>query len=198
MFMYSNGPVSIRCARTSRLSGSAVRLETQLHTLPSSSGCMVRRNVTVLPSRSRMSAAAYSLKSCGHDATSLVMSQTSSTGALMTIALSVCPAMTFFPYWAFCSLWVARNCGAEAGGCSGRELHVDVIDHRMRREQLLGRIIGDHDAKLVLDLRGHFEDRERVVSKVFKSHVAYLAVQVHGFVDPSARAHNFSQVIEGK
>ena len=45
---------------------------------------------------------------------------------------------------------------------------------------------------------GHFEDRERVVSKVFKSHVAYLAVQVHGFVDPSARAHDFSQVIEGK
>src|SRR6266487_2438818 len=133
---------------------------------------MVRRNVTVLPSRSRMSAAAYSLKSCGHDATSLVMSQTSSTGALMTIALSVCPAMTFFPYWAFCSLWVARNCGAEAGGCSGRELHVHVIDHRMRREQLLGRIIGDHDAN--------------------------LAGQVHGFVDPSARAHDFSQVIEGK
>src|SRR3569833_1759651 len=94
MFMYSKGPVSIRCARASRLSRSKVRTETQLHNKTNSSGCMVRRNLTVSSPRSRISAAAYSLKSRGHDATSMVMSQTRSMGALMTTELSVCPAMT--------------------------------------------------------------------------------------------------------
>src|SRR6185295_10552362 len=57
---------------------------------------MVRRNRTVPVSGSvdRISAAAYSLNSDGQPATSLVMSQTRSIGAAITIALSVRPAMS--------------------------------------------------------------------------------------------------------
>src|SRR6266498_3977097 len=73
MFMYSNGPVCTRRARTVRVFGSGVRSETQLQTSPFSSGCMVSRNRTVSPSRSRICAAEYSLHSEGHEATSLVI-----------------------------------------------------------------------------------------------------------------------------
>src|SRR3569833_2151590 len=92
MFMYSNGPVSTRRALTTCASRSGVRSETQLHTVPFSSGYMVRRNRTVSPSRSSTVASAYSLKSVTHDGTSLVMSQTRSTGAPITMEFSVWPA----------------------------------------------------------------------------------------------------------
>src|SRR5882724_5957410 len=88
MFMCSNGPVSSRRAR------SGVRWLTQLHTLPFSSGCMVSRNVTVSRSRSSTVAAEYSVNRSGQLGTSLVMSQTSSNGALITMLCSVCPLMS--------------------------------------------------------------------------------------------------------
>src|SRR5215211_8406433 len=95
MFMYSKGPVSIRRALTAWVAGSVVRSETQLHTLPSSSGCIVRRKVTVLAPCSKISACAYSVKRLGQFATSLVISQTNSSGALITTELSVWAAIDF-------------------------------------------------------------------------------------------------------
>src|SRR5690606_9906303 len=53
-FMYLNQPGSTRCARTVRVTGSGVRSDTQLHTLPSVSGCMVSRNRMVGPCRRRI------------------------------------------------------------------------------------------------------------------------------------------------
>lgn len=97
MFMYSNQPVSTRYARTVRVTGSAVRSDTQDQALPSSSGCIVKRKRTVSPSRWMISALAYSLKRFGHDATSLVIFHTRSDGAEITIARSVCPAMISSP-----------------------------------------------------------------------------------------------------
>src|SRR5690606_2315906 len=91
--MYLNQPGSTRCARTVRVTGSGVRSETQLQTLPSASGCMVSRNRIVGPWRCRISAAAYSLNSRGQDSTSLVASQTRSIGRSMTMWLSVWPAI---------------------------------------------------------------------------------------------------------
>src|SRR5262249_60772499 len=89
MFMKSHGPVSTRCALTLCVAGSGVRSETQLQILPSLSGCIVRRNLTVLPLRSRISALAYSVNRFVQFSTSLVMSQTRFMGALMMMKLSV-------------------------------------------------------------------------------------------------------------
>ena len=91
MCMYSNGPVSIRWADVVWASGSAVRSETQLQTWPScsGSGCVVSRKRTVLPRRSRIVASAYSVNSSGQRSMSFIACQTSSSGAAMTIALSV-------------------------------------------------------------------------------------------------------------
>ena len=90
--MYSNGPDSIRRDFEVRLSGSTVRSETHDQTCPSysGSGCVVSRNWIVFPSRSRISAFAYSLKRLGQLSTSIIISQTRSSGASMSTELSVC------------------------------------------------------------------------------------------------------------
>src|SRR5204863_1458615 len=95
MFMNSNGPVSMRCALTECVSGSTVRSETQVHTVPSYSGSgdVVSRNCVVLPRRSRISEFAYSVNSFGQFSTSFSSSQTTSSGASITIELSVLAAM---------------------------------------------------------------------------------------------------------
>src|SRR5205823_3959496 len=95
MSMNSNGPVSIRCALTECVSGSTVRSDTQVHTWPSYSGSgkVVSRNCIVLPSRSRISAFAYSVNSFGQFSTSFSISHTTSSGASITIELSVLAAI---------------------------------------------------------------------------------------------------------
>src|SRR2546430_15906343 len=96
--MYSNQPVSMRWDLVVRASLSQERSETQLHSFPCSSGCMVSRKMTVLsPLRSRISVLAYSVKRLGQFSRSLVISQTTSIGALITISLSVCPAIVLPP-----------------------------------------------------------------------------------------------------
>src|SRR5207302_360760 len=97
MCMYSKGPVSTRCALTVWEVGSAVRRDTQLHTLPFSSGCIVSRKSTLSPSRSRIVASAYSVKRSGQLSTSLVIVQTSSIGAEITTSFSVWPATAVLP-----------------------------------------------------------------------------------------------------
>ena len=89
MCMYSNGPVSTRCARTSHLSRFQVRSETQDQTVPSASGCMLNRNRTRSSPSSSTSTAEYSVNSSGQPRTSLVMAQTKAMGASMTISFSV-------------------------------------------------------------------------------------------------------------
>src|ERR1700722_5280987 len=138
MFMYSNGPVSTRCACTVPVCASAVRSETQLQTWPSSSGCMVSRNRTVESCWLSTSVAAYSLNNCGHDGTSLVMAQTRSSGALMTIELSVCAAI------------------------SGSRLQqvIDVGDGDGGGRAGFHRVVAEPDAELPLDLGLDLQDGE--------------------------------------
>src|SRR3954469_6764945 len=94
MFMWSKGPVSTRRALTLSFSRSGSRSETQLHTVPFSSGCMVSRKVVLCPSRERISTEAYSLNRLGQFARSLVISQTRSSGAAMVISFCVCPVIS--------------------------------------------------------------------------------------------------------
>src|SRR5438445_11725851 len=132
--MYSNTPVSTRCERTVREARSAVRSDTQLHCLPCSSGCMVSRKVTRSPCRDRISADLYSLNRFGQPATSLVMSHTRSIGAAMTIALSMCPAIS---------------------GHLGEAL-VDVHDGRVRGQHLGHRLVRHRHPVLTLHPAGEF------------------------------------------
>jgi hypothetical protein len=91
MFMNSNGPVSTRRARTRPFDRSHSRRDTHDHTLPLSSGCMVRRNVAALSDSSRTSTEAYSENSSGHPRRSLAIRQARSSGASTTTVLSVWP-----------------------------------------------------------------------------------------------------------
>src|SRR6266545_2585434 len=152
MFMYSNGPVCTRRARTVRVFGSGVRSETQLQTSPFSSGCMVSRNRTVSPSRSRICAAEYSLNSEGHEATSLVISQTSSIGAAMTISFSVCAAMSH--------LRPAQRVG--------------VLDGGAWRGHALDRVVGHRDAVPQPDLGLDLQHGQRVEAEVAEGDVGDL------------------------
>src|SRR3712207_973802 len=93
MSMNSNGPGSTRRARTSRAAGSRVRSDTQLQVRPASSGCMVSRNRKYVSVDSRISTEAYSVNRSGQVARSLVIAQTWSTSASMTIELSVWPTV---------------------------------------------------------------------------------------------------------
>src|SRR5207248_3125941 len=108
---------------------------------PASSGCMVRRNRTVSSVCRRISALAYSLNSHGQDATSLVISQTSSIGASMTVALSVWAAMS------------GARCQAV----------VDVRDDSAGGVHRLHGLVGDHHAVFALDPTGQLQERQRVV-----------------------------------
>src|SRR5216683_1156881 len=140
MFMYSNGPGSTRRALTVRATGSVVRSLTQLHTCPFSSGCMVSRNRTVSPWRSRISAAEYSVNSCGHDSTWFVMDQTRSNGASMVTEFSVWP-----------------------GTSHHRRLRVDLHDDLGDRH--LQCLVRHLPAELVLDDSLQLEYRERIDSE---------------------------------
>src|SRR5690349_19061865 len=147
MFMNSNGPVSIRCARTERLAGSAVRSDTQLHTWPpcSGSGWVVRRNRTVSPARSRISALAYSVKSSGQCSTSFILSHTWSIGAEMTIALST------------------RGTGYLL---DLREVSVDVGERVGQGHDPFSVLIRDREAVVLLDRELHLDDGERVEAEI--------------------------------
>src|SRR5215468_4024532 len=94
MFMYWNGPVSTRCARTSRRSRSVVRSLTHDQIWPFSSGCMVNRKRTVSPRRSRTSSEEYSVNNSGQCSMSFVTSQTRSMGAATSTEFRVLPGMS--------------------------------------------------------------------------------------------------------
>jgi hypothetical protein len=76
MFMNSKGPGSMRRATTSCAVSSRVRSDTQLHTLPLSSGRILSRKRKVGPSCMRISTSLYSVKRSGHAGRSFVMRQT--------------------------------------------------------------------------------------------------------------------------
>src|SRR6266536_2185653 len=172
--MYSNQPVSMRCARTVRVRALTTRSETQLQALPASSGCMVRRNRTVSSACSRISTFEYSLNSDGQEATSLVISQTSSIGASITTALSVCAAMS-------------RARGQEA---------VDVSHHGTGGALVLHDVVGDRYVELALDPAGQLQYRQRVVAQVAERHLGDVAIERAGVT--GTLTQDTAKVVQGE
>src|SRR3954453_11818221 len=93
MFMNSKGPGSSRRATTSWAASSRVRSDTQLHTRPDSSGCILSRKRNIGPLCASTSTSLYSVKRSGHVVRSLVIRQTWSMSASMKIELSVWPTV---------------------------------------------------------------------------------------------------------
>src|SRR6266700_471510 len=139
IFMYWNGPVSIRRARTVRAFVSVVRSKTQFHTLPFSSGCMVSRKRTVSPCRSSTSTLEYSLNKVAQDSTSLAMSHASCSGAWISTELSVCAAIS-----------------------GHRQLAVDEVEDVTRCLHFRDGLIRDRELKFLLYPCGYFKYGQRV------------------------------------
>src|SRR6476646_10290768 len=173
MFMWSKGPVSTRRALTVSASRSGSRSETQLHTVPFSSGCMVSRKVVFRPSRRRTSTEAYSLNSRGQFSRSLVISQTRSRGAAMLISFCVCPV-------------ISRSC---------HEGTVDEVEELPGRLGTLG-VGGHRRAVPVLQLAHDAQQAERVDAEAVEAGVV-LPEFLRGDGDAGGLLHEFGQLFHG-
>src|ERR687893_988034 len=135
MSMNSKGPGSTRRARTSWVAGSSVRSDTQLHTRPLSSGCILSRKRNHVSVSARISTSLYSVNRSGHDGRSLVIAQTWSIGASMRIELSVCPAVSVVvPGSTVLLMGAPRGVGEWIGG-SGARPRPEARAERARREE---------------------------------------------------------------
>src|SRR5690242_10895605 len=185
MSMNSNGPGSTRRATTSWVASSSVRSETQLHTRPLSSGCILRRNrnrgpVSVWVS-ARISTSAYSVNRSGQDERSLVIRQTWSRSASMTTELSVCPTVAV-PGWAVVVMsFLDPGCVGWGSGHPGRARHGggDGGDDLAERVAV-GAVVGHLGAEPVVQLGLHREEGQGVQTDVGEPRVGVVAVRRHG------------------
>src|SRR4051794_3437871 len=174
MSMNSNGPGSSRRATTSWAASSRVRSETQLQTRPDSSGCILRRKRNVVPVSARTSTSLYSVNSSGHVRRSLVIRQTWSRSASMTIELSVCP-MVRLP----CSR-VLMGILLEGSGPAGRGGDAGDGGDDLAERVAVRAVVGHLRAVAVVQLGLHRQEGQRVQADVGEAGVRVGGVRRRG------------------
>src|SRR5262249_22602658 len=117
---------------------------------------------TVSPARSRISAAAYSVKRSGQPATSFVMSQTRSNGASMTMVFSVCPG---------------------TGGLRFGDATIGEVDGAANGLDVRRLVVGDWNAVLLLDGQLKLDDGQRVEPHLLERQGGIVAHHVLGDAD---------------
>src|SRR4051795_7698446 len=185
MSMNSNGPGSSRRATTSWLDSSRVRSDTQLHTRPLSSGCIVSRKRNVEPVCASTSTSAYSVNRSGHDGRSLVIRQTWSRSASMTIELSVWPTVrlscSMVLIWFLQAVRVGGAAGVDGSGhprplVDGPGDGGDDLAERVA----VGAVVGHLGAEAVVQLGLHGQEGQRVQPDVGEAGVGVRRVRRRG------------------
>src|SRR4051794_38783699 len=178
MSMNSNGPGSSRRATTSWAASSRVRSETQLQTRPDSSGCILRRKRNVVPVSARISTALYSVNRSGHDRRSLVIRQTWSRSASMTIELSVCP-MVRLPCSRVLTGILLEGSGWGSGE-AGRGGDPGDGGDDLAERVAVGAVVGHLRAVAVVQLGLHRQEGQRVQADVGEAGVRVGGVRRRG------------------
>src|SRR3954470_15003310 len=200
MSMNSNGPGSSRRATTSWSDSSRVRSDTQFHTRPLSSGCIVSRKRNVEPVCASTFTSAYSVNRSGHDGRSLVIRQTWSRSASMTIELSVWPTVRLS-----CSMvliWFlqeVRDGGVWVDGSGHPRRVVDGAGDGgddLAERVAVGAVVGHLGAEAVVQLGLHGQEGQRVQPDVGEAGVGVRRVRRRG--EPRLLGEQVHEVGEGE